>query len=752
MLRADLHLVSESYITHIRIEEDAAYPSTPPPRESPQDKKKPRVIIIAVRKSGRVRMHKAKENAIGTFSIGKTWVLDDLTVIQSFTNAAPSTPEEQQDKQRAGSTGFTVTVQKPYYWNAHTAKEKDFFIFSLIKIFKKYTGGRLPVLIGFSSLELEQFGGAGGALANGTPSISQPNLTPGSAGRTPSQESPSIREPRTPNLPPETHGERRSRPSQERSSQERSPQQRPPQERPPQERQLHSTLSHPMRAANSNDRIHMPGSFPSTDSVNDPNQQPQLRTKRSESPAVLPQPNFRRPGPGQSTDSFRSGQESFESSRSSNERPRPNGSYSSSSLAVNAAEDRPLTAVKDVRGPSPLSQGQKSFDPPPALNFNPPPAERSLDQANPRPAEVKRNEHRRDHSTSSRSSNRGKSGPPSLHHSESNGESTSNDTRSRTASNKDAPPRQSTPQKSTTSVPALNDAAPSEAHPPTATFPPTPPPEPTTEEVHRPGLGPMIRAKKSNTEVASKFRKAATAYNAFKPRAGGVAEKLKDGNASSGDGITGVFQAPSLLRAATQDESRPTTPNGNADSRPSTPESKKEVPSVNVTTSPLKPATTGPTSLPVSVSDSVPIEPLAQNEKEFEKPPPVPDKAHEERRIKRQSDHAAKYAKALGINRSLLEGRTYEVETTLNDFGWGEEQYSKTSFEDLESGLRKELARVEAGSWLGAVENNDDRVVAVGNMMDRVIAECEELDCLLTLYNVELGVSCPPHIPLQILI
>ena len=262
----------------------------------------------------------------------------------------------------------------------------------------------------------------------------------------------------------------------------------------------------------------------------------------------------------------------------------------------------------------------------------------------------------------------------------------------------------------------------------------------------------MIRAKKSNTEVASKFRKAATAYNAFKPRAGGVAEKFKDENASSGDGITGVFQAPSLLRAATQDDSRPSTPKDNVDSRPSTPENKKEVPSVNVATSPLKPVTSGPTSLPVSVPTSVPIEPPVQNEKESQKPPPVPDKAHEERRIKRQSDHSAKYAKALGINRSLLEGRTFEVETTLSDFGWGEEQNLKTSFEDLENGLRKELARVEAGSWLGAVDNNDDRAVAVGNMMDRVIAECEELDCLLTLYNVELGVTCSPSIRLYILI
>ncbi len=245
----------------------------------------------------------------------------------------------------------------------------------------------------------------------------------------------------------------------------------------------------------------------------------------------------------------------------------------------------------------------------------------------------------------------------------------------------------------------------------------------------------MIKPKKSTTDVANKFRKAATAYNAFKPRAGGVGEILREDKTIGGDGITGVFQAPSLLRAASQDASRPPTPREREVARPSTPENK-EVPAVTITTSPLKAVTT----VPVSTPDSVPAETLVQKSSEPEKKPPIPDKAHEERRKKRQSDHSAKYAKALGINPSLIEGRTIEIETMLNDFGWGEERDQRNAFEELENGIRKELARVEAGSWLGAVEHNDDRTVAVGDMMDRVIAECEELDCLLTLYNVELGV------------
>ena len=734
----DVRLVSESYITHIRIEEDAAYPSNPPPRESPPENKKPRVIVVAVRKSGRVRMHKARENANGTFSIGKTWNLDDLTVIESFTNAVPNTAEEQQNKQRAGSTGFLVTVQKPYYWNAHTAKEKDFFIFSLIKIYKKYTAGRLPALLGFSSQELEQIGGTPGPINAGQINPGQaaplPNGNIGPNARVPSQEPPSIREPRPSNVPaPESSRERRPRPSQERPSHERPPQ-------PSQERQLHSAVSHPLRSTNSNDRIHLPGSFPSTDSIHEPSprtSQPQLRKQRSESPALHnkgSQPDFRRPAAAQSTDSFRSGQESHAvpSGRSSHERSRSrqNGRYAAGGLPTvgggqqrsTDSQERPRTAVKDNPFTAQEQGSDKQIS---GLNFNPRSSERSLDQLVPTRALDRRNGSSRDLSVSSTEPSRRGRGPPSLNHSESS-DHFPDETRPTTSSSHDVQPSPLSTQEVTSSLPPGNSAEAKTPQPTTTSFPPTPPPEMPTEEAHRPGLGPMIK-KKSATEVASKFRKAATAYNAFKPRAPGAAEKAQEDSNVSGDGITGVFQAPSLLKAISQDESRPATPKLTQDNRPSTPEPKRDTPSINITTSP-KPVTPAPP------------EPAVQTVVTVEKPTPVPDKAAEERRKKRRSDHSAKYAKALGINPSLLEGRTFEIEAVLSDFGWGEEDNARFTFEELETGIRRELARVEAGSWLGTVDSNDDRVMAVGDMMDRVIAECEELDGLLTLYNVELGV------------
>ncbi|ROV96028.1 hypothetical protein VMCG_08017 [Cytospora schulzeri] len=151
--RDDDGSVLETYITHLRILEFSSHPTSPPPPQAKTSQsEKPRVIIVAVRKSGRVRVHKTKENVNGTFSIGKTWNLDDLSAIESYTG-----PNVSPDfRQWAGDTGFLVTLGKPYYWQAQTDKEKKFFIASLIKIYGKYTGGRVPALSNFDQRELDQ--------------------------------------------------------------------------------------------------------------------------------------------------------------------------------------------------------------------------------------------------------------------------------------------------------------------------------------------------------------------------------------------------------------------------------------------------------------------------------------------------------------------------------------------------------------------------------------------------------------------
>jgi hypothetical protein len=173
------------------------------------------------------------------------------------------------------------------------------------------------------------------------------------------------------------------------------------------------------------------------------------------------------------------------------------------------------------------------------------------------------------------------------------------------------------------------------------------------EEPHRPGLGPMIK-KKSTKEIASAFRRAAQVHNAFKPRAGGAAEKWKEEALKSPnipDGINGVFPAPSPLR----DVMKSPLPSING---PSPPEpnmaglqASTSVPDVKVTPSP-------------AVVSQVPQETANLTQQltpSPEKKKGVASNNQDERRKKRPSNHSAKYAKALRIEASLLEGRTLDI-------------------------------------------------------------------------------------------
>ncbi|KAK7422980.1 hypothetical protein QQX98_001270 [Neonectria punicea] len=126
----------ESYITHTRVVEYASSPGAPPPGKTVESDKKYRVLTITVRQSGRVRMHKMRENANGSFSVGKTWNFEDLNAVENQPGAL-------------NSLGVTVRLAKAYYWEMPSIKEKQFFIACCLKIYQKYTGGRFPRLVGY---------------------------------------------------------------------------------------------------------------------------------------------------------------------------------------------------------------------------------------------------------------------------------------------------------------------------------------------------------------------------------------------------------------------------------------------------------------------------------------------------------------------------------------------------------------------------------------------------------------------------
>lgn len=122
------------YMTHVRIIEDAKYPSSRPGNDSKLEYKKKRVLIVSSKghDSKSVFLHKARENNDGSFQIGRTWNLSELRKIERDIEI----PE-----------GFILFLTKKYYWQTNSAKERTVFIKTLVKIFTQSFDGHVPELI-----------------------------------------------------------------------------------------------------------------------------------------------------------------------------------------------------------------------------------------------------------------------------------------------------------------------------------------------------------------------------------------------------------------------------------------------------------------------------------------------------------------------------------------------------------------------------------------------------------------------------
>lgn len=732
----DIALVAESYITHIRITEDASSPSAPPSPESAVENKKSRAVIVSVKRSGRVRLHKARENNNGTFSIGKTWVLDDLSAIESYTGAIPTSYEEQQRKEWAGETGVLVTIQKPYFWQTATAKEKDFFIGSLVKIYRKYTKGREPQLTGFTPRELAEFSSTPAQ----RPRPSQPpSASPSPA---PSYPTPPPFEPPTPPYGggqpaqsprplPDANGAASHdlRPPSSGSTSTRDAESR---ERPPLPDINRTDSSQGLRPRDPAGRVQKLRS-----GSNSSSRQEALRpvTPRND-------PSARVPGPDSSYESLPNGRFDNHPSPTVNmERPRANGAHS----PFPRKDAGPFPPPEIQLSPGPKSPERKPSNSNQQRQRPPSPSGEALPERRRPPllpAEATQEE-------------LGKTTPGdfAMPNVELSPESNNGTSVHQTDNVPDGQPKRSAADFFMTASKRMKDleakrptpiATESVSETPTEmkgfsealstlSSPSEAPSSP--EESHRPGLGPMIRKKKSSKEVATAFRKAAMAHNAFKPRLGGAADRLRDELAktpNTPDGVHGVFVAPT----------KETLKNPMPPTAVVTPEvTSAEM--IDITQSSTEPS--APPPVEVKRANALPdVGPISipGGEENIERA--VPANVKEEQPKRRRSDYSAKYAKALGIDPLLLEGRTLEIDSVLTDFGWTDGERMKKSFDDLQTDIRRDLAKIETGSWLGSFEHGDERVLAVDKLLDKAIAECDELDGLLTLYNVELGV-CALH-------
>ncbi|WVO23559.1 uncharacterized protein IAS62_004914 [Cryptococcus decagattii] len=102
--------------------------------EDPAGGTKSRYLILAVQRTGRVFIHKAKRNSNLSFSKGKTWYLEDVRVLEVM-----------------GPSDFALTMTtRRYHWTTERPKDQAAFLTSVVKVYKEYTHGRLPELINFS--------------------------------------------------------------------------------------------------------------------------------------------------------------------------------------------------------------------------------------------------------------------------------------------------------------------------------------------------------------------------------------------------------------------------------------------------------------------------------------------------------------------------------------------------------------------------------------------------------------------------
>ncbi|KAB8232194.1 GTP-Rho binding exocyst subunit SEC3 [Aspergillus alliaceus] len=736
----------ESYITHVRITEDAAYPSSPAPPNSPPENKKPRAIIVSVRRSGRVRVHKARENNDGSFSIGKTWMLDDLSAIQSYTAWVPSSPMEQQQKQWASNVGFMVTVGKPYYWHARTSKEKDFFIGSLVKIYRKYTGGKVPELIGFDDRERQ-------LLAGMAPSGAKP---PGQGPPRPEVALP------PPGPPHSSHGSRPQSPYSSRAPSRDGPRRLPSEEQSLRAQRSRDQMGRPSTAQSGHSGRSIPPPPPLVPPQHPPPVPPDQRDQppprsverlasenRIHKSPVSPESrgldiptsllaasaSSQRDRPGGETDRSLATRPEARPPPSRDGKGMPESELHTQDLAFNLPRHN-----KDGSRPTTAQSAQaesRNANPSPVSNLGPKPAfnENSTEAFSP---EVPTESH--DNNISDRAPDiQPVEVPPALKLPSSG------------ADNSPAPAEVEVMALSvSTKESQLNEPVQESGPMSPSASPHETPTSPVEDDMdaHRPGLGPMIK-KKQNMEVTGALRKAATAYGAFKPRPGGAGERLlaaakkqKAEESQEPDGITGVVPAPSL-RTAIDLVASPETPDKEI---PSFASPVKEVPSpakspilepptVEVTQAASEETAVTPVQTPENPRDTsrAIVKVVADERARSVSPSP------HDRRRRRHEDNTIKYCQALGIDPSSVDGRGVDFDDILTDLGWNGRLNDEKKIEDLEADVRREIGRVEATSWLGNLEQQEGKIDQLAKLIDKTIEECEELDNLLTLYSHELN-------------
>ncbi|GAA5834785.1 hypothetical protein JCM3766R1_003238 [Sporobolomyces carnicolor] len=112
------------------------------------DQRKPRFLIVSTLRDGKLKLHKAKQNANGTFSIGKTWSLEDLRQVEV---------SKRMLQGRLHPLEFTLVINgKSYRYETDLpSSQQAAFLVTVVRCWRRFMasiGRSQPdlVLIGFS--------------------------------------------------------------------------------------------------------------------------------------------------------------------------------------------------------------------------------------------------------------------------------------------------------------------------------------------------------------------------------------------------------------------------------------------------------------------------------------------------------------------------------------------------------------------------------------------------------------------------
>ncbi|KAK7064364.1 Sec3-PIP2-bind domain-containing protein [Favolaschia claudopus] len=314
-------VLEETYKSHVKIWEDAG---------AEGGGRKPRYILLSQAANGNGFIHKSKLNTNGSFSVGKTWRLQELRGLQVL-----------------NALSFNITLSRTYKWQTENASDQAQFLEATIRLFR--------AVVPDASLQLEGVEDYSAAAPRETLQNGGPRRAPVQRSATPSR--PEIDEQRMPSPPPRAPSRNGlpSRPASPANSTRSygtgrtTPRPAPASPQPPS--RLRPTGRRPSNASSTPPSVPLsapiPRPPPSEDRNGTPDSPPVKRPPKEPavpSRAPSPSPSARAPSPSVPRTSRRNGTVGAPSENAAS-RPDPNARISFFDPGNQAVLDRLITSV-----------------------------------------------------------------------------------------------------------------------------------------------------------------------------------------------------------------------------------------------------------------------------------------------------------------------------------------------------------------------------------------------------------------------